>query len=224
MFADTASAAAASISLTLSASSPIFQVISGPAPGYYASYTVPQSEMTGSLPSFAAANYNGWSEATGSSLGPNWRRFTWRFRVAGGAPVSAIDSAVISLGSGISSGPVAVDYVYLCNMTPSATLGICGTVWNDKDNNGLQATGEVGLGGVQVSLKGLGSDNIAYTADDPTLSGPQSTSVSGTYNFAALAAGSYYIVATPLASYPQTGGTPVNADNSVDRDKQCLAA
>jgi len=56
VYADTASASAASIALTLSASSSIFQVISGPSPGYYSTYTVPQSEFTGPLPSFGAGD------------------------------------------------------------------------------------------------------------------------------------------------------------------------
>jgi len=103
---------------------------------------------------------------------------------------------------------VAIDYAYLCNMTPSATLGICGTVWNDKDNNGLQATSEIGLGGVQVSLKGLGTDGIAYTSDDPTLSGRRARRYRAGYTFNSLGAGNYYLVATPPSGYPQTGGTP----------------
>jgi hypothetical protein len=199
IWADNASAASASLALKINATASIFQVLSGGAPGFYSSYTVPQSEFVGSPSSFTAGDYNGWSEALANTTLPNWRKFSWRFRVAASATAAQIDAASFVVSAGTSSGPVAVDYVSLCSMSVSSTMALCGTVWNDRNNNGVQNVGEAGLSVVPVTLKGLGADNVAYTADDPTIAGPQNTTGTGAYSFTGLLPGNYYVVMMPPA-------------------------
>ena len=218
VFADVASSASASLLLDLQASAPIFQILTGSTPGFFSNYQIDQSEFTGSPSTFAASDYNGWTEATANTSRPNWRKFTVRFRIAASATTSQIDAANLTLSTAASSGPIAMDYAYLCNMTPSNTLALCGTVWNDKSNNGTFESGEVGIGGVQVWLKGVGADSTPYTSDDPVLAGPLTTSTTGDYSFNGLAAGNYYVVANAPTGFPQSSGSPVNADNRVNND------
>jgi hypothetical protein len=80
-----------------------------------------------------------------------WRQFTYRFRVANAATQSQIDTATIVLSGGSSTNPVAADLVYLCQVSPSATLTIGNLVWNDANKNGVRDTGafsEIGIGSV----------------------------------------------------------------------------
>ncbi|MDB6076197.1 MAG: putative Ig protein, partial [Verrucomicrobiaceae bacterium] len=222
VYADTASSASSSFLLDMGAGASIIQVISGPAPAFYQNYIAPQSEFTGSTGTFSAGDYNGWSEATGNTIKPGWRKFTWRFRISSTATASEIDALRITLSSGTGSGPIAVDYTYLCSTIASSTLALGGTVWNDLNNDANQAATETGVGGAQVTLKGLGADGLPYTADDTTVAGPTTTGVTGNYTFSGLAPGNYYVVLSPPTSYPQSSGTPTDADNAVDKDNNGL--
>ncbi|BAZ31918.1 hypothetical protein NIES4074_43910 [Cylindrospermum sp. NIES-4074] len=63
-----------------------------------------------------------------------------------------------------------------------ATIG--DFVWEDKNKNGIQDTGESGIAGVSVTLTGAGSDGVIGTADDITVT--TTTDAAGKYNFTGL--------------------------------------
>ena len=220
VWAANASAATASILWDLGANAEIFQVITGPTPGTYQYYTVPQSEMTGTpSPSFTSAHYGGWNESAANTDEPTWHQYRWRFRVVPTATQAQINTASMVLSGGSSSNPVAVDFVYLCQVAPSNTLTLGNLVWNDMNNNGIRdlgATNELGLGGVTVKLYSS-SDLIAGNDDDVLLTTSVTTPV-GSYNFTGLAEGRYVVRVTPTAALPFTGGNPVDLDNGVNND------
>ena len=94
-----------------------------------------------------------------------------------------------------------------CVTNPPATGGICGSVLRDCDNN-ASLTGEAGLGGWTVTLKDSAGATVATKVTDSY----------GNYCFTNVAAGSYCVVVTPMASYAQT----VDPDTTLD-SKTCFA-
>ncbi|HCN78596.1 MAG TPA: hypothetical protein DIT13_15550, partial [Verrucomicrobiales bacterium] len=234
VWAANASDATASLLWNVTANASIFQVITGPTPGLYQNYTVPQAEMTASLPgqqqccgnsftgtsmaSFAPADYNGWSEAVENGAQPVWRQFTWRFRVTPTATATQINTAGFGIGAGSGSGPVVVDYVSLCQVDASNTLTLGNLVWNDLNNNGARDGAELGVGGVSVRLFTT-TNNVAGDGDDVLLA-TTTTSVAGAYNFTNLAPGKYVIRFTPPAHLPLTGGVPATTDNHVNNQNK----
>lgn len=232
VWAANASEATAAINWELNANAPVFQVISGPTPGTYDQYTVPQSELTvsgpgeqqccglpitaGFLTAFGSDDYNGWNEAPANALQPVWRQFTWRFRVATGATSSQIDTASFAIGSALASGSLVVDYVSLCQISTANTLALGNQVWADTNNNGLKDGAELGISGVTVQLY-RSSDLTAGNADDVLLA-TTTTSVTGIYQFSNLAEDRYVVKVTPPSAYPVTSGTPVTVDNGVNND------
>lgn len=232
VWAANASAADASILWNLGANAPIFQVITGSTPGIYSQYTVSQSEMTASavgeqqccgfpitdtsLSKFTAADYNAWSEAVSNGAQPQWRQFTWRFRVAPGATASQIDTASLVLSGGSSTGPVVADFVSLCQLSSTSSLALGNQVWTDANNNGLKDSNELGRSGVTVQLYSSG-DLTAGNADDVFITSA-TTSTTGNFQFSNLNEGRYVLKVTPPSGLPLTGGTPVTADNQVNND------
>ncbi len=95
---------------------------------------------------------------------------------------------------------------------PTVNLG--NLVWVDKDNNGKQDAGEIGIDGVKIEL---------FRAGDNPLTAPPvqtaTTSGGGFYNFTGLIPGQYFVyIPMPPASYP-VSSTPTNtADNGQDND------
>ncbi|MBK1693752.1 hypothetical protein CKO09_03215 [Chromatium weissei] len=72
----------------------------------------------------------------------------------------------------------------------NASLG--DRVWVDKDGDGVQDSGEVGIAGVKVTLIGGGADGkISTTADNITKTA--TTNATGNYSFTDLAAGEYQV-------------------------------
>jgi hypothetical protein len=65
-------------------------------------------------------------------------------------------------------------------------------VWEDKNGNGIQDAGEVGIDGVNVTLTGAGADGILGTADDTTAI--TTTDANGLYSFTGLTPGVGYQV------------------------------
>jgi hypothetical protein len=232
IWAANASSAAASIVLDLGANTQIFQVITGSSPGLYQYYSVTQAEMNAtapgeqqccgfggsgvSFPSFGAGDYNGWTEAAANTQVPLWRQFTWRFRVANGASASQIDTASFVFSAGSNSGPVAMDYLTLCEVSASPTLTLGNHIWNDQNNNGQREGSELGVGGVQVQLFSSANDTAGDT--DDVLVTSTTTTPSGAYNFTGLTGGKYVVKVTPTAVLPATSGTPVALDNGVNDD------
>ncbi len=80
-------------------------------------------------------------------------------------------------------------------------------VWIDKNINGIQDDGELGVGGVKVTLKKDGADfNTTVTADD------------GKYQFCGLKAGTYQVV-FDLSTLPQNYKVTIqNAGNDDNKD------
>ena len=95
-----------------------------------------------------------------------------------------------------------------CVTNPPATGSICGSVLRDCDRNG-SLTGEAGLGGWTVTLKNGTTSAVIAT---------KTTDSYGNYCFTNVAAGSYCVVVTPMASHAQT----VDPDTTLD-NKTCFA-
>jgi serine-aspartate repeat-containing protein C/D/E len=86
-------------------------------------------------------------------------------------------------------------------------------VWHDSNRNGIQDTGELGIGGVTVKLKDSTDTIIIATTN---------TNTSGYYHFTGLCAGDYKVeVMTPSGFYPTT---PCSADQTIPNDSNCSPA
>jgi hypothetical protein len=220
VWAANASPNVSSILWDLGANAEIFQILTGPTPGLYQYYSIPQSEMTGTpSPTFTAGDHGGWTEADSNTDQPTWRQYRVRFRMAAAATPAQIDTASIVLSGGSGTNPVAVDFLYLCQVSPGSTLTLGNLVWNDSNNNGIRdlgATNEPGVGGVDVELYSS-ADLIAGNADDMLVTGTTTTPV-GTYNFTGLPPGNYVVKVMPTLDLPHASGTPVTLDNGVNDD------
>src|SRR2546425_735291 len=107
---------------------------------------------------------------------------------------AALAAALLPLAS-VAATPAAAQSA-MC-----ASGGVCGFVWNDTNNNGVQDAGELGIEGAGVTL---GSD---VTATDNT----------GFYYFSVLDPGSYTIaVQIPPGMQPSPSNT--GGDDTVDSD------
>ncbi|PQJ96486.1 hypothetical protein CXB77_06450 [Chromatium okenii] len=65
-------------------------------------------------------------------------------------------------------------------------------VWLDKDGDGVQDTGEVGIAKVKVTLTGGGADGVLDTTGD-NITKTTTTDANGKYSFSDLAAGEYQV-------------------------------
>ncbi|MBV5308993.1 SdrD B-like domain-containing protein, partial [Chromatium okenii] len=65
-------------------------------------------------------------------------------------------------------------------------------VWLDKDGDGVQDTGEVGIAKVKVTLTGGGADGVLDTTGD-NITKTTTTDTNGKYSFTGLAAGEYQV-------------------------------
>ena len=105
----------------------------------------------------------------------------------------------------------------------SKTLSIGDQIWNDVNNNGLQDSGESGIGGVTVQLWAPGSDNAiggSGSAAD-TLAATTTTDGTGAYSFVGLTAGQYFVTVTPPTLYSVVSSTAAG-DNGVNGDNNGL--
>jgi uncharacterized repeat protein (TIGR01451 family) len=93
-------------------------------------------------------------------------------------------------------------------------------VWVDVNKDGIQNDGPTGLNNVYVRLFSPGPDGVPGTADDIPLAsavtGPGPDSAPGWYDFPDLAPGSYFVCATPPATFVFT--TPHVGSGSTDSD------
>jgi hypothetical protein len=100
------------------------------------------------------------------------------------------DPAPITLTDAVPS----VDWVDFGYNSP----GLIGdTVWFDWNQDGFIDSGEIGVGGVTVTLSGDASDTTTTAAD-------------GTYQFTQLESGEYYVEITIPGGYTLSTGTPAN--------------
>ncbi len=137
-----------------------------------------------------------WTDLTGAgSLAPNASiTITVNFTAtASTTPGTTVNTATVS-GAVDEHGdtpPDASDTAEVQIITP-ASIG--DRVWLDKNGNGIQDSGEVGLDGVIVQLYNSGG----------TLLGSTTTASGGKYLFDHLFPGSYYVKVTPPSGYRLT--------------------
>ncbi|HEY0781574.1 MAG TPA: GEVED domain-containing protein, partial [Thermoanaerobaculia bacterium] len=100
-------------------------------------------------------------------------------------------------------------------------------VWADANKDGIQNDGPTGLNGVYMRLFTPGPDGIPGTLDDVPLAtavtGPGPDNAPGWYNFPGLAPGSYYVCATPPATFVFTNpdATTDNLDSDANKTTGC---
>ncbi len=135
-------------------------------------------EVTGGLPTGVAQTYP--SQAT-------YPNRTAPFNLAEGQAYSGAD-----LGYGTQAGTVAFGDV----------------AWVDADSDGVRDAGEVGLGGVTVTLyRDANGDGLLQPGTD-TLVGTATTDSDGSYLFAGqTAGGTYFLTASTPSGYFPTNGT-----------------
>ncbi len=87
-------------------------------------------------------------------------------------------------------------------------------IWHDRNNNGQVDDGEEGIANVTLQLFREGDDPLTATPVAITVSDSN-----GTYNFAGLTPGRYFVyIPTPAPAYPWSGTNTDNADNREDND------
>ncbi|MBK8092606.1 MAG: putative Ig domain-containing protein [Verrucomicrobiaceae bacterium] len=216
LWADTASAADASFNLTLEAGANIFSVANVDH-----QYFIATQQLWNGAPAtkFSAADYNGWNEATANNTRPNWRKFTFRFSIPATATAAQIDQASLIIAAGTNSGPIAIDDMYLCDLSvPIMSIG--NRVWLDNDGDGLQDANEPGVPGLAVQLWSPGANAIAENGagDDVQIGASKTTDINGGYVFNQLLPGMVYVrIPSPPAFYPQAT-VSVNSDNGIAND------
>ena len=148
------------------------------------------------------------------------------------APAADLPTGWLNAGEFLGSGAgsdgtvdgslaVTIGNVGIVNATLgiSKTLSIGDFVWNDVNNNGLQDTGESGIGAVTVQLWRPGSDNViggSGSAVD-TLAATTTTDGTGAYSFVGLTAGKYFVTVTPPTLYSVVSST-LAGDNGTAGD------
>ena len=99
----------------------------------------------------------------------------------------------------------------------AAGLSIGDRVWIDIDNDGLLDANENGLGAVTLEIWRT-TDSVLGNGDD-VKSGTTVTATDGTYQFAGLANGKYYVkMPNPPAVFNESSDVVATADNGVDGD------
>ena len=134
------------------------------------------------------------------------------------SPTPANQSKVVNTVTITSTEQPAQVSSTVTDQLPPVTIG--DIVFNDANANGVQDSGETGLGGVLVSVyrPGFGPDGIADNGDDATAVATQTTPASGAYSFTNLPAGTYQVGFGPLSGYNRT-----LADQGADDAKDCDA-
>jgi hypothetical protein len=85
LYSDTASSATSGFLLDLSAAGSIIEIVGGAQAGLHQYYTATQAQWQGPLTKFQATDYNGWNDTTTGTVRPNWRKFTFSFRIKSNA-------------------------------------------------------------------------------------------------------------------------------------------
>lgn len=99
-------------------------------------------------------------------------------------------------------------------MNPPVEAALGDRVWIDTDGDGVQDANEIGVSGVEVTLKSAGPDGIAGNADDVTVT-TKTTDANGYYWFDGLTPGAYVVEVSDdmnashdilnVSNYDQTG-------------------
>mgnify|MGYP006278634207 CR=1 FL=1 len=155
-------------------------------------------------------NNNGWLD-----IGESWK-YTAKETASSGT----IKNTGTVTGTDAVGGTEKVtdkDDAYYTGFTTTTKGAIGDKVWLDKDNDGIQESGEYGVGGVKVTLKGAGVDGVFGTSDDITAT--TTTNSKGNYIFNNLDAGKYQVVVNGVSGYAftkQNQGSNDAADSDVD--------
>ncbi|MEF7614901.1 SdrD B-like domain-containing protein [Aquincola sp. MAHUQ-54] len=123
-------------------------------------------------------------------------------------------SQVVTLAAGQSNMTVDAGLV-----KGSACLG--DRVWYDSNGNGRQDSGEAGVSGVTVTLKGAGRDGVFGTDDD--VGATTTTNSGGYYSFNGLAAGQYQVIFGARNGYAFTQ-RDAGSNDSLDSDADANGA
>ncbi len=114
--------------------------------------------------------------------------------------------------TGATGSPYAVAWWTEAGTTPASAPGLVGDrVWIDQNSNGIQDTGEAGAAYVTVNLYDSQNHWLAKTTTDQT----------GSYSFANLAAGSYYLTFVNPVGYGFTT-QDAGSNDAVDSDVNSL--
>jgi len=123
---------------------------------------------------------------------------------------SADETYVLYLGAsgeGQSASACKVQPPPPC-VAPPQTASLGDFVWEDKNGNGIQDSGEPGIAGVTVKLLGSDGTTVLKTA---------TTDANGKYLFSNLAAGTYYVQFTTPSGYTFTTAN-AGSDDGKDSD------
>lgn len=131
--------------------------------------------------------------------------------LSGGGTLIAVPHIQLSIANSLIGGAPGINYTdieavtcYGTSTTPGDVRSSLGNfVWEDSNGDGLQDSGEPGIGGVVVELWGRGGDGLFGTADDNKLN-EKTTDVDGLYVFTNLPAGQYQV--RLASSNFETGG------------------
>jgi uncharacterized repeat protein (TIGR01451 family) len=148
-------------------------------------------------------------------VGEAWTYTAQETASAGTIKNTGTVTAVDAIGGLVSA--TAKDDAYYTGVGTSAAKGSIGDrVWLDKNYNGVQDSGEAGISGVKVTLKGAGVDGVFGTKDDITAT--TTTNSSGNYEFNNLDAGKYQVVVdkTGYSVTKQNIGSNDAVDSPVD--------
>lgn len=150
----------------------------------------------------------------------------YKFTTANAGTNDATDSDFVWDGTGTSTGTSG--FVTLAagetNRTVDAGIKVClvslgDRVWNDANGNGIQDSGESGVAGVTMQLKGAGTDGVFGTTDDTFQT--TTTNATGNYLFSNVAWGQYKVAMTMPSGYSLTTAN-VGTNDGVDSDFQAV--
>ncbi len=160
------------------------------------------------------------SPASDAFYTPNPTYPNWDFNVIYEVKISPAAFGVSGFGA------MDIPYIHaspskLGTNTIYAEPGVCpgeigDTVWHDRDHDGVQDAGELGLAGVQVKLYRDDGDLIFDSAKD-TVVGTQTTSASGKYLFQNVTPGDYFAIVVestvPVGYIITTNNSPTSVFN-----------
>jgi len=139
----------------------------------------------------------------------------YTFTAQGAGGNAALDSDVNASGTTntfhLGAGEIKTD-IDAGLVAPKGAIG--DTVFFDRNENGLQDSGEGGVSGVTVTLTGAGADGVLGTADDTTQS--VSTDGNGKYLFTDLTAGKYQVGYSNIPSIANYTLDHVGSDTAID--------
>jgi len=124
---------------------------------------------------------------------------------------SDVNSSGVSNAFHLNAGETKTD-IDAGLIAPKGAIG--DTVFFDRNENGLQDSGEVGVHGVTVTLTSAGNDGVLGTSDDTTQT--TTTDANGKYLFSELAAGQYQVGYSNIPSIANYTLDHVGSNTAID--------